>query len=300
MVRPANFGFNSETASSNHFQKHGQESGLAVSAIAKMEFDNMATQLRNIGIHVIVIEDTISPQKPDAIFPNNWITTHKDGSVFLFPMLAPNRRLERRSDIIEILKTDYKVSKVVDISHTEKDNRFLEGTGSIVFDHQHKTAFACISERTERDLFTYYCHEIGYKSIHFRATDSNQKEIYHTNVMMCMGEEFGIVCLESIENDLEKKLIISHFEEHDKEMIIITREQMNQFAGNMIELRSNNGYNVLLQSQTAFNALTTKQKESLKKYVQLHPIQINTIESIGGGSVRCMVAEIFLPKNSTL
>lgn len=295
MIRPVNFGFNEETAISNAFQNHLSISQNEINLAAQVEFDKMVLLLTQKGIDVTIVDDTISPIKPDAIFPNNWITTHRDGSIYLFPMAAKNRQHERREDIISILKEKYQTSKIVDLSHTEEDHRFLEGTGSIVFDHPNKTAFACISPRTEKDLFTYYCHEIGYKSIYFTATDALQNDIYHTNVMMCIGHKFAVVCMESVENPNESDQIITHFLNKQKELITITRKQMNQFAGNMIELRNANNEHFIVTSKTAYESLLPEQIQRISNYVTFIVPEIPTIEKVGGGSVRCMIAENFLP-----
>ena len=298
MIRPANFGFNEETAVSNFFQNKLTLTHQEVLNLAQLEFDGMVSTLRENGVEVFVIEDTATPIKPDAIFPNNWITTHKDGSIFLFPMQAVNRQHERRNDILSTLKKDFKVSRVVDLSHTESDKRYLEGTGSIVFDHKNKTAYACISPRTEQELFTYFCHEIGYRSISFTAQDALKKEIYHTNVMMCIGEKFGLICLESITNPIERDKVIQSFYENKKELIEISIQQMNSFAGNMLEVQSKDNHSILTLSASAFESLLPEQKERLKMHTKLVPINIPTIEKVGGGSVRCMMAEIYLPKKS--
>lgn len=295
MVRPSNFGYNEQTAGSNSFQNQLSVSQKDINLAAQEEFDDMVILLREKGISVTVINDTSSPIKPDAIFPNNWITTHRDGSLYLFPMAAKNRQQERREDIIELLKQNYVTTKVVDLTHTESDKRYLEGTGSIVFDHPNKTAFACLSPRTEKDLFTYFCHEIGYKSIYFKATDALNNDIYHTNVMMCVGHHFAIVCLDSIENSLESEHIIRHFLDKKKELITITREQMSQFAGNMLELRNDDNKHFLVISKTAYDSLIPEQINRLNHYAEMLIVEIPTIEKVGGGSVRCMIAENFLP-----
>ena len=294
MIRPANFGFNSETAESNHFQNKLTSSIIDTTQKARAEFDLMVELLTQKGIFVEVIEDTSTPIKPDAVFPNNWISTHKDGTIYLYPMAATNRRLERREDVVDLLKRKFHAPKVVDLSYTESQNRYLEGTGSIVFDHRNKTAFACLSPRTEEDLFTYFCHEIDYQPIHFKALDKYSNEIYHTNVMMCVGEKFAVICLESIVESEEKNQLINHFQNYNKSIIEITLEQMNCFAGNMIELNNTDGRSIIVLSQSAYNSLSPEQTNKLSQFGELLPISIPTIEKIGGGSVRCMIAENFL------
>ncbi len=298
MIRPANFGFNVETELSNAFQSKKVSDYNIVKEKAKQEFQSAVETLRSKNINVIVIEDTESPVKPDAVFPNNWISFHPDGTIVLYPMLAPNRRLERRLDIIENLKKSFQVNKIVDLSFHENENHFLEGTGSIVFDHQNKIAYACLSARTDKTLLENTSKQLGYKPISFTATDKNSQEIYHTNVMMCVAEKFAVVCLESIKNKTEKEQVLNTLLETNHEVVAISLEQMNQFAGNMLEINSTEGKKYLAMSQSAFNAISSSQKKTMEKYCELLPLNINTIETIGGGSVRCMMAEIFLEKKS--
>lgn len=295
LIRPANFNYNHETAESNSFQCQTQIASADVNQKAIDEFNSLITKLKSKGISVNTFDDTAKPIKPDAVFPNNWISLHGDGTVVLYPMQAPNRRLERREDIIESIKKKFKVTGVIDLSGHENENRFLEGTGSIVFDHQNKIAYACLSPRTDRELLIELCHRLNYKPIYFHSHDPEGKEIYHTNVMMCVGDKFVVICLESISNADERKSVVESFKKTNHEIINISLDQMNHFAGNMLLLKTKNGNSILTMSQSAFDALTNDQRKQLSNYCELFPLSIPTIETIGGGSVRCMIAEIFLP-----
>lgn len=296
LVRPANFTFNSETAESNAFQKNVaiiDADSIHLKAIE--EFDTMVKLLNANEINTFVFNDTPLPRKPDAVFPNNWVSFHADGTIVLYPMWAANRQTERRMDIIESLQNYFSVNKIIDLSHYEQENKFLEGTGSIIFDHIHKIAYACLSCRTHKHLLEQLCETIGYTPFCFYAYDSTGKEIYHTNVMLCIGKQFAIVCKESITDKKEQDALVMSLESTKHELIDISIEQMNNFAGNMLEVRSKTGKAILVLSETADISLTEIQKKKLNQYVDLLPCSIKTIETIGGGSARCMMAEIFLP-----
>ncbi|MBK8465988.1 MAG: amidinotransferase [Chloracidobacterium sp.] len=300
LIRPQNFGYNPETAKSNEFQNKAEdldENLIKQNALAA--FDQFAEALYSKGINIRVFEDTEMPQKDDAIFPNNWVSFHADGTVILYPMCAVNRRSERRMDIIETLGREFHVEKIIDLSHFEKENRFLEGTGSIVFDHANKIAYACLSARTDAGLFNKVSEILGYAPVSFHAVDADGKAIYHTNVMMCIGVGFAVVCLESIENEIKKTAIINSLKNCGLEIIDISFDQMNNFAGNMLAVSGENGKVYLVQSQSAFDSLRNDQIAVLEKYCELLPIPIPTIETLGGGSARCMMAEIFLPELNT-
>ena len=294
LVKPANLVFNAETAASNAFQFAMNESKEVIMQKAFQEFDAFVETLRAKGINVIVFEDTKYPIKPDAIFPNNWATFHSNGTVILYPMFAPNRRHERRQDIIDTIKSNFSVNNILDLSEYEKENKFLEGTGSIVFDHESKIAYACLSLRTNKDLFEKVCNFLQYKPVYFNSYDESGKEIYHTNVMMCIGEKFAVICLESIIDKKEKASVSQSLIETGHQIVDITYEQMNNFAGNMLALHTNDNKSILVLSRSSFDSLTTAQKNQLEKYCELVPLPIKTIETIGGGSVRCMIAEVFL------
>jgi len=294
LVRPAHFGFNAQTAISNAFQNKPPEAGR-VSKKALAEFDAFAQKLSEAGIDVTLINDSASPIKPDAVFPNNWLSTHADGTLVLYPMCAPNRRHERRADTVEDLKKRFYVKNIVDLSHYETENRFLEGTGSLVFDHIKKIAYACLSSRTDKGLLFELAALLKYTPHCFHAYDKARKAIYHTNVMMCVGEKFAAVCSESITDTNERLELLDSLRNGGRETLEINREQMNGFAGNMLELKKNDGAGLLVLSGAAYSCLSARQRKVLEKHVELLPLAIPTIETIGGGSARCMIAELFLP-----
>ena len=296
MVRPAAFGFNEETAANNYFQTNLQGSKEELQQRAITEFDLMVQTLRNHHINVLVIEDTKEPVKPDAIFPNNWFSTSPDGTVYVFPMYAPNRRTEKRVEIIEELARQFVVKNVQDWSEYEVEGRYLEGTGSMIVDHDNQMIYACISERTSLSVLEKYAEVNKYQAIVFLATDKNGRPVYHTNVVMALGEKFCVLCEEAIEEEWELIAVRQLLESTGHSIIPISREQMCQFAGNMLEVKNNNNESILILSQAAFNALRKEQKQMLEAYATLLPIAVPTIEEVEGGSVRCMMAEIFLEK----
>lgn len=298
MIRPVKFGFNEQTAGSNAFQAKQQSDNIEDNAL--IEFNNFANLLRQNDVDVIVIEDTPEPHTPDSIFPNNWVSFHNDGNIFLYPMQAENRRLERREDIISDLEDRFKVHHIVDMSRYEHEGKFLEGTGSMVLDRVNKIAYACISPRTDKEVLTVFCEQAGYKAICFDAIDAHGKAIYHTNVLMCIGNHFAVICLNSIANPHERVVVTESLKSTQKEIIDISFEQMNQFAGNMLELRNKKGEPLIVMSQNAFKSLTERQKTTLEKHGKLVYSDINTIEVNGGGSARCMIAEVHLPLENDL
>ncbi|MBX2912808.1 MAG: arginine deiminase-related protein [Cyclobacteriaceae bacterium] len=294
MVRPASFGYNPETAASNAFQVKSADEGI-VQGKALEEFDRAVDTLIAHGVCVRVIEDTPQPVTTDAIFPNNWITLHEDGRIILYPMMAPSRRLERRQDLVRQLSEEYKVTEVVDLSGAEQEGKFLEGTGSIVFDHPHKIAYACRSERTNEGLFVSLCRRLGYKPIVFHAVDESGRAIYHTNVMMWVGESVAGVCLDAIHSDADQELVLGQLALTGKKVIALGYGQMNSFAGNMFEVRNADNERFLLMSGTAYHSLLPGQLQEIGKHLVPLPLDIPTIEGSGGGSIRCMVAGIHLP-----
>jgi hypothetical protein len=298
MIRPINFGFNEQTASSNAFQnaEFGKENASHAQEIALQEFDKMVEKLRAVGIIVTVIEDTLEPRTPDSIFPNNWISFHEDGTIITYPMQAENRRLERREDIIETIENQFIVNRLVDLTFFEEDEMYLEGTGSMVLDRQNKIAYACLSPRTHVEVLDEFCLETGYISVVFDAVDGSAKAIYHTNVLMCVGEKFVVICLEAIPNDFEKKNVVETIQNSGKEIIEINLTQMNLFAGNMLELTGLNGSKFLIMSSSAFNCLTQIQIENLEKFATIIHSDLSMIEGNGGGSARCMMAEVCLER----
>jgi len=294
MIRPVNFNFNEETAGSNAFQNRNAAKN-DVNKKAQHEFDGMVSILRENGVDVTVIDDTPDPYTPDSIFPNNWISFHADGTVFLYPMQAENRRLERREDIITQIEDCFEVKHTIDLSRFELENKFLEGTGSMVLDRENKIAFACVSPRTDREVLALFCEQGGYKEVSFHAFDEYHQAIYHTNVLMCIGSKFAVVCLDSIAQDDEKNSVVSILKLTHKEIINISFEQMNQFAGNMLEVKNKKGETLIVMSENAYNSLNQSQKNALEKFGKLVYDDINTIENNGGGSARCMMAEVHLP-----
>ncbi len=292
MVRPFQFYFNQQTAVNNFFQSNINIENANELAIA--EFDAMVEQLRAYQIKIKVVQDTKDPSTPDSIFPNNWISTHPDGTLCLYPMYAENRRAERKLNVIEFLQANYKIENLLDLTDFEKEGKFLEGTGSMVLDHQNKMAYGCLSERLNKEAFTYWCDKMQFKPISFKAEDNKAQPIYHTNVMMCMGNQFVVICLESIPNELEKQNVLESFLQTNKEVITISQDQLNHFAGNMLQVFDLFEKPHLIMSKRAYTSLHVAQLKSLEKYNTLIPISIPTIEALGGGSTRCMMAEIYL------
>lgn len=294
LVRPAAFGYNPETAMSNAFQKEPKDT-ILVQKNALKEFDTVIDVLNQKKISTIVIEDLIEPKTTDAIFPNNWITTHEDGKIILYPMMAPSRRNERRIDIVDLLKKEFRVSEVVNLSSYEHQNQFLEGTGSIVFDHANQLAYACMSDRTHPEVLNKLCDLINYKPILFHAADEEGISIYHTNVMMWVGKSLAGICLDSIKSDEEQEIILNELANSNRKVIALSYSQMSNFAGNMFEVQAIDGSQYLLMSQSAYDSLLPGQLAEIEKYVKILPLDIATIEESGGGSIRCMVAGIHLP-----
>jgi len=294
MIRPASFCFNAETAATNCFQRKSSLSTIELQQKAAMQFDVMVETLRSSGIDVLVIDDTADPHKPDAIFPNNWLSTNASGVVSVFPMQAARRRLEKREDIIAMLSQKFLVNEVQDWSVHEKEEEFLEGTGSMVIDHQHKIIFACLSPRTHKEVIEKFAEANGYKAITFHAHDQNGKEIYHTNVMMCIGEDFAVFCPKAITDHVERVAVAQLLEATGHENIYITHEQMNAFAGNMLQVKNKAGEKFIVMSQTAFNSLEEEKLQKLERFGKLLPVDVSIVEQVEGGSVRCMMAEIFL------
>lgn len=297
MIRPANFGFNPETAESNAFQKSSiDNSEASVEELAKSEFDLFVNKLRDKGVNVIVVEDTADPVKPDAVFPNNWISFHQEGTVITYPMLAPTRRKERRPELIDELADAFKIESRLDLSSYEDEGKILEGTGSMVFDRVNKVVYACLSARTSNELLDIYCEWMDYEKVVFSAVDEKGKDIYHTNVMMSMGEEFVVICMDSIKDEIEHHAVRQKFRETGKTIVEITYEQMNKFAGNMLQVTTKYGHPLLVMSQQAYDSLDNKALNQLLGFTEILSSPIDTIETLGGGSARCMMAEVFLSR----
>lgn len=289
MVRPVMFGFNEQTAGSNSFQNKEDHPSAEIQQKALKEFDLFVDRLKEAGINVTVFEDTVSPHTPDSIFPNNWISFNGD-AIVLYPMLAPNRRLEKRKDIIEHFKTS--TSYLMDLSDNEKENAFLEGTGSIVFDYENKIAFANISARTNKTLLAELCNWLNYHPVTFHAVDAMGKDIYHTNVLMCIGRGFAVLCKECIRDRQELKMLVAAIENTGREIISIDYGQMNSFAGNMYQLFNAAEESIIVMSEQAYTSLDAEQIRRLEKYGRLLYSPLYTIEKYGGGSARCMMADV--------
>jgi len=302
MIRPINFRMNEQTAVNNYYQKvlDGISQEMVQSKALK-EFDDFVAKLRHVGIDVIVIQDTQTPDTPDSIFPNNWISFHENGTVGLYPMFAENRRLERREDILDQLeKEGFIIKNIVDYTSAEKENIFLEGTGSLLLDRQHQKAYCALSPRADEDLLIEFCEDFEYTPVIFKANQTVQDKrlaIYHTNVMMALAENFAVICLDSIDDKKERKNVLKHLKEDDKEILAISEEQVVHFAGNMLQLRNNKGKKYTVMSTAAYQSLSDTQVELLKRHSEILHSSLDTIEACGGGSARCMMAEIFLTKS---
>lgn len=301
MIRPVAFHMNEQTAVNNYYQKNlDGVSQYEIQNEAQAQFDGFVSKLRSEGVDVTVIQDTSDPSTPDSIFPNNWISFHEDGMIRLYPMYAENRRLERRDDIIDTLRETFKVSDTKSFTHWENSGAYLEGTGSLLLDRQNKLAYAAISERTMMNVLEDFCQEAGYEMVAFHANqtvDGERLPIYHTNVMMCLGEKFSVVCLESIDDETERHSLIQSLEKTGKEIIDITESQKEQFAGNMLQVVGKEDQRLVVMSSAAYHSLEEDQITRLKAHGKIVHSDIHTIETLGGGSARCMMAEIFLPTN---
>ncbi len=297
MVRPSNFGFNEETAQNNAFQTKDESlSQEQISEKARVEFDNFVEILRGQGVNVVVAEDSGTPVKPDAVFPNNWVTMHADGTMILYPMFAQARRLERDENIIQLIENQFVVKTKVHLEQYESVEKYLEGTGSMILDRANEIVYACLSVRTNLALLDELCDILHYKRVAFNAVDGNGKAIYHTNVMMALGESFVVICLETIRDEAERLNLIKLFELTNKEIIEISLAQMMLFAGNMLQVRNDKGDTFLVMSDQAYNSLNTAQINHIQRHTHIIFSDIKTIETYGGGSARCMMAEIFLDK----
>ncbi len=297
MIRPGRFYPNPETAADNVFQRDTDFSSDMLTLEARTEFDAAVHTLRAAGVNVHVFEDTAEPEKPDAVFPNNWISMHHDGRIALFPMYSVLRRRERRQDIIEELRKEYRVTKVIDYSAFEKEGCCLEGTGSLVLDHMNKIAYVSLSNRSNPKVIQRFADDFSYEPVTFTSIGSNGQPIYHTNVVMCIGTGLAIVGLEMIANKVERQQVRASLEKTGKEIVELSADQIANFAGNAIELLNSDGEKLLVLSSRAARALTEEQRKTLTRYAPLVPLELPTIE-LGGGSARCMMATIHLPRRS--
>ena len=298
MIEPVAFGFNHQTAENNYFQQPTGASTVQEEALR--EFRQMTALLQSKGMNLIVVRDTPEPHTPDSIFPNNWVSFHEDGNVVLYPMFAENRRSERRSDILKRIEEEgFTIRNIIDYSPFETQGVFLEGTGSMTLDRVNRTAYACLSERTHQSLFLQFCEELRFTPCYFSANHTvagKRLPIYHTNVMMSIGDRYAVICLDSIDDATEKQTVIRSLRDTGKEIIEITETQMNHFAGNMLQVENRKGEKIATMSETAYQSLTAKQIEQLSAFNEIVSIPVPVSEKAGGGSVRCMLAEIFLQK----
>ncbi len=300
MIRPVSFRMNEQTAVNNYFMEEMVLKDKSINEKAQEEFDAFVTVLRSKGVKVIVVEDTIEPDTPDSIFPNNWVSFHESGTVAVYPMFAENRRKERRDDIFDILEQHgFKISEIIDYTAAEKEGVFLEGTGSILKDRDNQKAYCALSERAHEELFIEFCEDFDCFPVIFNANqtvDGERLPIYHTNVMMALAENFAVICLDSIDDKNERKNVVQHLKKNGKEIIEITEEQMHHFAGNMLQVIGANDQRLMVMSSQAYHSLNTAQVKNIEKHCEIVHSSLDTIETCGGGSARCMMAEVFLPK----
>lgn len=291
MVRPAHFAFNAETAENNHFQEKTDQTDVNDKAVK--EFDTFVALLRSNDVDVIVVQDTPEPWTPDSVFPNNWFSSHTMGELVLYPMFAENRRAERKPAVLHLLRRRMNHPKLIDLTHWEKEGEFLEGTGSMILDRDKRIAYACRSERTSEKVLIDFCSRLQFDYVLFDAVDRNGKPVYHTNVMMEVGAQIAVVCLEAVKNEQERERLVRRLDGTGKIIVDITQEQMEHFSGNMIELKNRSGHPLMVMSQSARNALTPEQVQVISTYNKIVSADLSTIETNGGGSARCMIAEIF-------
>jgi len=298
MIKPVGFDFNAETAVNNAFQQKGSNENAQLKAAT--EFDGFVQKLTDAGVDVMVVQDTPVPHTPDSIFPNNWISFHQDGSLILYPMYAANRRAERKAQVVAAIASRFDISRHIDFTDAEQQNKFLEGTGSMVLDRENKIAYACLSPRTDKQLFEEWCKQTQYSPCSFYSVDETGGEIYHTNVMMCVADKYVVICLDSIRKAEEQKQVVDTISKSGKKIIEINYSQMNRFAGNMLQVENKSVEKRLVMSSQAYHALTSEQVKQLENYNRILHADLTTIETNGGGSARCMMAEIFLSKKSII
>ncbi len=300
MVRPVNFRMNEETAVNNYFQEELQLKNEEINAKAQAEFDAFVNKLKAVGVNVVVVDDKKDLDTPDSIFPNNWVSFHQDGKVAVYPMFAENRRRERRMEFFEVLEEKgYQISDVIDYTEAEDEKVYLEGTGVLILDRINRKAYCALSVRADEELLIEFCEDFEYSPVIFNAyQDVNGKRlpIYHTNVMMCVAEEFAVICADCIDDKKERKSVLKHLKQDGKEIITITEAQMHQFAGNMLQVKGEGDKKYLVMSATAHKSLTASQVRAIEKHCEILSADLDTIETCGGGSARCMMAEVFLPK----
>ena len=300
MIRPVSFRMNEQTAVNNYFQEDLNIKNNEINSIAQSEFDDFVEKLREAGVKVIIIQDDQLLDTPDSIFPNNWVSFHSNGDVVIYPMFAENRRKERRDEVfIKLEGEGFIIKNIIDYTSAENEGLFLEGTGSLLLDRVNRKAYCALSPRADEELIIEFCEDFEYTPVIFTANhtfDNKRLPIYHTNVMMCIGKDFAVICLDSIDNKRERKNVIDQLKEDSKEIIAISEDQVNKFAGNMLELKGKNDERLLIMSQSAFDSLTKAQIKKLNNNCKIISSSLETIETCGGGSARCMMAEVFLPK----
>jgi hypothetical protein len=303
MIRPASFRKNEETAVNNYFQKSTEELHQETNAKAQNEFDAFVEKLRKAGINIIVVEDLAEQDTPDALFPNNWVSFHQNGTAVLYPMFAVNRRRERRKDIFDFLeKHGCKFENIIDLSTYEAQNIFLEGTGSLILDRVNKKAYCALSPRADKDILDKFCQELNFTPVvfnSFQTANGQRLPIYHTNVMMCIAENFAVICLDTIDDPEERNMVVNHLKQDGKEIIAISEEQMNQFAGNMLQVKNKNEDRLLVMSKAAHDSLNENQIQAIEKHCPILSADLTIIETNGGGSARCMMAEVFYSKETS-
>ncbi|MDO5608594.1 MAG: arginine deiminase-related protein [Capnocytophaga sp.] len=300
MIRPVRFRMNEQTAVNNYFQTELSASDKLINEKAQKEFDQFAEKLRAVGVNVVVVDDIEAQDTPDSIFPNNWVSFHENGNIALYPMFAENRRRERREDILETLEeSGLAIENVYDYTEAEEEGVFLEGTGSMVLDRVNRKAYCALSPRADEDLFIEFCEDFEFTPVIFKAfqaVDGNQELIYHTNVMMAVGDTLAVVCTESIADKKERKAVVEHLKSDGKEILTISAAQMHRFAGNMLQVLGADNQPYWVMSQAAYNSLRPEQIATIEKHAPIIYADLETIETCGGGSARCMLAEVFLPK----
>ncbi|TXE16166.1 amidinotransferase [Psychroserpens burtonensis] len=300
MIRPVNFRMNEQTAINNYFQEALDIKNAEINSKAQIEFDDLVVKLRGVGVNVIVEHDDKSMDTPDSIFPNNWVSFHENGDVGLYPMFAANRRRERRDDILTNLeKEGFQINNIIDYTSAEDEGFFLEGTGSLLLDRMNSKAYCALSARADEDLFIEFCEDFEYTPVIFKAyqnVDDTRLPIYHTNVMMCLAEQFSVICLDAIDDKKERKQVTKSLKADGKTIIVISESQMHQFAGNMLQVKGENDQRYLVMSKAAHDSLTSKQVADIEVFCPIISSSLETIETCGGGSARCMMAEVFLPK----
>ncbi|RPE00019.1 amidinotransferase [Aureibaculum marinum] len=302
MVRPIKFRMNEQTAVNNYFQEDLSLKNIEINKKAQQEFDSFVAKLRAAGLYIVVVEDIESQDTPDSIFPNNWVSFHENGDVAIYPMFAENRRAERREDIFEIIEEQgFLINNIIDYTSAEEENIFFEGTGSLALDRIHRKAYCALSPRADEELIIEFCEDFEYTPVIFTAYQTVKDKrlpIYHTNVMMCLAETFVIICLDCIDDKKERKNVLKHLKEDGLEVIAITEEQVANFAGNMLQVKGKDEKRYLVMSEAAHNSLTESQLNKINKHCEILSSPIDTIETCGGGSARCMMAEVFLPNKN--